>query len=337
MDEHEDDEGDENTQTAIPGSKRCYNDRTILLLMGILTGTFAVAELVCGFATDSLSLVADAFHMIGDAFALIIAYRALIMALRAERLGDAYTFGWQRAEIVGAFANGVYLASVCFYNIFEAIPRLLQPQAMTNPYVVLGVGIGGLLVNLIGMLLFFSHRSLAKVAGVAHGHSHGHSHAHEETNDTVVQQHTGGNANMHGVFLHILGDLLGSILVIITAIVSIFVPDLAPYVDSVGGILISLIVLKSSIPLVRLASKVLMQTVPLHIDILDLEKQLRCITNVIYVHELHVWEMVPGYVVATVHLKIDNTSLEETQRIVCDANRVFCRHSVHRTTVQIEV
>ena len=290
-----------------------------------LTITFSICEFGFGFANVSLSLVADAFHMMSDAAALIVAVVAIRLGLRAESDSDIHTFGWKRAEIIGALINGVYLASVCFFIILEAIIRLFKPEPLENPWQVFWVGIAGLGINLIGVGLFFSHRSLASHGG------HSHSHDHADAND---HDHKSGSVNMHGVFLHVLGDAIGSVIVVGTALATIYVPyDWRVYFDPACSIVFALLILKSSIPLIRHCAAILMQSVPKSIVLNDLKKNLLQIAGVDSVHELHVWQMVPNYNVATVHVVAKPVNRDN---LILRCNEVFCNVGIHRTTIQLE-
>ena len=341
----------------------CQNDQTLLVVMMSLTLLFAVCELLFGFLNDSLALVADSFHMLSDAAALVIAMIAMRLATRPEKDQDAHSFGWQRAEIIGALVNGVYLVSVCIYNVLESIFRIIEPAEIRNAWTVLVVGAVGFAINLIGFGLFFSHRSLATHAGHSHSHSH-HDDNHgsnrfransvgnvNDNNDDDVDNDDdkddkinsveravvagSSSANMHGVFLHIMGDLLGSVIVIATALATIYVPyQWRVYFDPVCTILFSFIILRSSLPLIRHSSAILMQSTPPDVPLPKIRRQLLQIDKVRELHELHVWQMVPRYYVASVHLIVD--SLHDSRRIIEESNKLFCRYNIHRTTLQLE-
>jgi zinc transporter 1 len=204
---------------------------------------------------------------------------------------------------------------------------------MQNPWQVFAVGAVGLLVNGIGVALFFSHRSLA--VGHAHSHSHGHSHANagEDDEDSHAEHH-GGNVNMHGVFLHVAGDAVGALIVMASALVNIYVPyDWRVYFDPACSILFSLLILRSALPLIRQSVTILMQSAPKALSMAQLRRDLLQVPAVSGVHELHVWQMAPRYSVATVHLVVD----EASATVVNQCNEIFCKRGIHRTTIQIDV
>lgn len=247
-----------------------------LLCMLSLTFVFFVVEVVISRLTGSLAMLSDSFHMLSDVIALVVGLIAVRFAQKT-RSTDKNTFGWIRAGVMGALVNAIFLTALCFTIVLEAIERFTEPQAIEQPLVVMGVGAGGLLINLIGLCMFRDS------AGAGHGHSHGgggggHGHSHggkknhrgrersagegaaldrEETNNLVencangpavevvpgkhdaladnkVEHRLNGNVvqnsmveihedgsqlNMRGVFLHVLGDALGSVIVVVNALI----------------------------------------------------------------------------------------------------------------------
>ncbi|XP_041661695.1 zinc transporter 1a [Cheilinus undulatus] len=251
----------------------CEPNRVKLLCMLSLTFGFFIVEVVVSRITSSLSMLSDSFHMLSDVIALVVALVAVRFAEKTQAT-NKNTFGWIRAEVMGALVNAVFLTALCFTIVLEAVERFTEPHEIESPVVVAGVGAAGLVVNLLGLCLFHGH------AGGGHGHSHGgHGHSHgnknkrvktkskkagngstlEETNNLVgnhsspgearqrnelsrkgsteVQmngnthyeemdhghEHDSSQLNMRGVFLHVLGDALGSVIVVVNAIIFTFV------------------------------------------------------------------------------------------------------------------
>lgn len=144
----------------------CEPNRARLLCMLTLTFVFFVVEVVVSRMTASLSMLSDSFHMLSDVIALIVALVAVRFAEKTHST-NKNTFGWIRAEVMGALVNAVFLTALCFTIVLEAIERFTEPHEIESPEVVAGVGAAGLLVNLLGLCLFHGH------AGGGHGHSHG--------------------------------------------------------------------------------------------------------------------------------------------------------------------
>ncbi|XP_043913979.1 zinc transporter 1 [Protopterus annectens] len=265
----------------------CEPNRLRLLCMLSLTTFFFVVEVVVSRITSSLAMLSDSFHMLSDVIALIVALVAVRFAEKTQAT-NKNTFGWIRAEVMGALVNAVFLTALCFTIVLEAIERFTEPHEIENPVMVIIVGAVGLVVNLFGLCMF--HGS---AGGGGHGHSHGgggggHGHSHttkgkknkhkadhpignsciadkEETNnlvnsyispngvnlekpevcdlkDNFTELHLNGTIvneepfsdaalsedsttqlNMRGVFLHVLGDALGSVIVVVNATVFYFV------------------------------------------------------------------------------------------------------------------
>ncbi|TRY56226.1 hypothetical protein DNTS_028548 [Danionella cerebrum] len=242
-------------------------NRVRLLCMLILTLVFFVVEVVVSRITASLAMLSDSFHMLSDVIALIVALIAVSFAETA-RASSTNTYGWIRAEVMGALVNAVFLTALCFTILLEAVERYTLPHEIENPRVVIWVGAAGLLVNVLGLFLFHGHAGFG-----GHGHSHGghshtvhshtgHSHAPktnhrgyekgklpEESfnlmvNSTTAQSmkssdslsiqitakgsveeldESASQLNMRGVFLHVLGDALGSVIVVVNALIFTFV------------------------------------------------------------------------------------------------------------------
>lgn len=157
----------------------CGKTGTVLWMLS-LTSSFFLVEVIVGYATNSMALVADSFHMLSDVMSLIIGFVALRYSKRSQRT-DRNTFGWQRAEVLGALVNAVFLIALCFSILVESMKRLVETESIHNPNLVLIVGGAGLFINVVGLAMFHQH---------GHGHSHGgngHGHSHTPAiNDRLV-------------------------------------------------------------------------------------------------------------------------------------------------------
>jgi len=266
-----------------------------LLGMLVMTGSYMMVELIVGNLTNSMALVADSFHMLSDVISLIIAFISVRMSPKKWKRN---TFGWARAEVVGALINAVFLYALCFSITVEAIKRFLVIEPIENPQLILIVGGVGLAINLVGMLLFgdIGHGHSHDDGDADHGHIHdGHGHSHgEEKKDNSKKLASGAQMNITGVFLHVLADALGSVVVLISASV-IWLTDweYRDYLDPVLSLVIVIIICISTYPLMRDSTLILLNSTPPHIDTLDLETRLvSSVSAVRGVHELHVWQLV---------------------------------------------
>lgn len=116
-----------------------------------LTASFFLIEITVGYITNSMALVADSFHMLSDVVALVIAYVSVRMS---PKKWSKNTFGWARAEVLGALVNAVFLCALCFSILIESVKRFYKPEAIHDPKLILIVGLCGLFVNVIGLCLF---------------------------------------------------------------------------------------------------------------------------------------------------------------------------------------
>ncbi|EDO15969.1 hypothetical protein Kpol_1044p29 [Vanderwaltozyma polyspora DSM 70294] len=358
----------------------------------ILDTIFFLLELIIGYLSHSLALIADSFHMLNDIISLIVALWAVNVA--KNRSPDAkYTYGWKRAEILGALINAVFLMALCFSILIEALQRLIEPQEINNPKLVLYVGCAGLISNIVGLFLFHdvghgghshSHnddeensnntslnphlhdaissstdnindvmpqnvvaRESSYLLGNGtgshnnnnHSDSHNHSHAdsnHDHSHGNTKNQASHGSLNMHGVFLHVLGDALGNIGVIIAALF-IWKTDYSwkYYTDPIVSLVITIIIFSSALPLSRKASKILLQATPSTISADSVQRDILAIPGVISVHDLHIWNLTESVFIASVHVQVDSTPDKFTTvaKLIRD---VFHNYNIHSATVQPE-
>ena len=183
--------------------KRFCGKTGSVLSMLFMTSSFFLVEIIVGYATNSMALVADSFHMLSDIMSLIIGFFALRYSKRSQRT-ERNTFGWQRAEVLGALVNAVFLIALCFSILVESLKRLVETESIHNPVLVLIVGTLGLLINVVGLILFHQH---------GHGHSHGghgHSHGGSDQNGTELNELIQVQKGSNGVDQKSTGSQSGS-------------------------------------------------------------------------------------------------------------------------------
>lgn len=329
-----------------------------LICMFCLTSIFFLVEIVTGYVTNSMALVADSFHMLSDIAALVIAFLSVRMAPKSW---SQNTFGWARAEVLGALVNAVFLIALCFSITVESMKRFYEPEDIDHPEMVLYVGAMGLAVNLVGLCLFHEH-------GSSHGHSHGisrstHSHltdlADKDEKDGVISEivypgvepaakkssgghghsHGGGSAsnmNMRGVWLHVMADALGSVIVIISALIMWLTEwEYKKYVDPGLSLLLVILILKSVWPLLIDSALILLQTVPVHIEVDSLQRKLmEQVDGILAVHEFHVWQLTGDRIIASAHIRCLNPT--EYMEVAEKVKEFFHHEGIHSTTIQPE-
>ncbi|KAF1969840.1 cation efflux protein [Bimuria novae-zelandiae CBS 107.79] len=160
-----------------------------ILILLTIDALFFLLEISVGYAVHSLALVADSFHMLNDVISLLVGLWAVKVANQRTN-SKMYTYGWQRAETLGALVNGVFLVALCLSIFLDAIQRFVEPQEVSNPRLVLIVGSLGLASNILGLFLFHDH-----------GHSHGgHSHGHGDAINAAEEGHAHGtDSEVHAV------------------------------------------------------------------------------------------------------------------------------------------
>jgi zinc transporter 1 len=488
-----------------------WSKTTRISIMLAIDIVFFLVELISGFMVHSLALTADAFHMLNDIISLIIGLWAVTVAKRATT--NRFSYGWVRAEILGAFFNAVFLIALCISIILEALTRFVEPQEVSNPKLILIVGSFGLASNLVGFVVLGGH-------GHDHSHGHGHDHghgAHDDQGHEHVHQHSdsaaaeegraglmsphldedesvraispgaaifhtrsgdhsfesGGNTDnsritqgswqrrrgsslrqsrftnidelnihpasfrrdiisasrgdsetdessvddngtiesaiedepaanentpllgkggaknsgsndkspyqtryrsrrdsgvhddhhhtnpkpkakkghghghshadmgMNAMVLHVLGDALGNVGVIATALV-IWLTDWSGryYADPAVSLFITLIILKSAIPLTKATSKVLLQATPDHLDLGDIRDDIQKLPGVISCHHVHIWQLSDTKVVASLHVQIafpiTDEGGERYMKLAKQARKCLHAYGIHSATIQPE-
>ncbi|MDG4787956.1 cation diffusion facilitator family transporter [Micromonospora sp. WMMD1102] len=229
-------------------------------------GAALLLEAAAAWWTGSLALLSDAGHMFTDVLGIGLALAAITAASRAARHAQR-TFGLYRLEVLAALANAVLLFAVAVFVLIEAVRRFDDPpEVLAGP--MLAVAIVGLVANVVAFLLL---RAGAKES-----------------------------LNVRGAYLEVLGDLLGSVGVIVAAVV--IATTGWRYADLVVAVAVGLFILPRTWQLARAAVRVLVQAAPAHIDVAAVETSLTGVPGVVDVHDLHVWTLTSGMDVASAHL-----------------------------------
>lgn len=326
--------------------KKIEMSRYIILIS--LIAIFFAVELIVGIYANSLSLQTDAFHMLSDMFALIIAYISIRLSKREKSIG--YTYGWTRSEILGGFINGIALLSICFILVIELITKFIElvSSDFVNKdlgeqvdLVLIAAGIG-LFINLIGLCMFHdhghnhSHKEKAKDKGIPNLKDLEKADQEDQPVDDQIEQIT-INYNNHAVFLHVLGDTLGSIAVIINGLLVKFVESKYKFLaDPLVSALIIVFITYSSFKLARSCYMILLHETPNFIDYDKLVFELKSINGVKDLHDIHIWSLTTVIIVASLHVKIHEKTLKGTDQIIRELKDVLHHHGVHVSTIQPE-
>lgn len=271
--------------------------RRLTIALAIIGG-FAVIEVVGGIISGSLALLADAGHMVTDGMAIALALVAKHLATRAPT--RAFPFGQHRAQVLAAFVNGLALMVLIAFLLMESFSRFSSPRPI-DVGVMMSVAALGLGANI---LAFF----------VLHGGN---------TDDV----------NMRGAVLHVVGDILGSVAAIVSAVIIGLTGFLAA--DPIVTLLVCALIGRSAWRLIRETGVVLLQGTPESLETADIERRIVAIPHVVNVHDLRVWMLTPQKPQATMHVQVDDPLFaDETLRAVKDILR--SDFDIADSTIQME-
>ncbi len=286
------------------GGIRDAGDRRLLAIALALTATVMVVQIVGAVLSGSLALLADAAHMFTDAAALVVALVATSIASRPA--DDRRTFGYQRAEVLGALANGVILIVLCTWVGVEAVQRLLAPtEADVQGGPMLVVASVGMIANAVSMWLL----------GRAQRRS----------------------INVRGAYLEVLGDLVGSVAVIVAALVILTTGFIQA--DAVASLFIAVLIVPRAVGLLREVVVVLTESAPVGVHVAEIREHLREADGVVDVHDVHVWQLTRGAPVFSAHVIVDDAALADGRaaRILSTLQECLSDHfDVAHSTFQLE-
>jgi cobalt-zinc-cadmium efflux system protein len=264
----------------------------------LLTAAFMVVEAVGGWLSGSLALLADAGHMLTDVGAIGL---SLVSAVIGSRPADEFkTYGYRRWEILAALVNGAALFGIAVWVVVEAIHRIDSPPPV-RAGLLLAIAAGGLVVNVVAL-------------SILHG---GHRH----------------NLNTRGAYLHIMGDLLGSVAAIAAGVIILLTGwMLADPILSIG---VALLILVGAWRLVRESTDVLLESVPRGISMGDVQSRMLAVPGVTAVHDLHVWTVTSGLVAMSGHAVVPD--LSDHPAVLEGIRAQLAELGIGHVTIQLEV
>ena len=248
------------------------HQRMLARAFALIAG-FMLVEVVGAWIGNSLTLAADAGHMFLDASALGLAWFAIRLSRRSP--DDRLTYGYHRFQVLAAFVNALALFGLCAWILIEAVGRLRAPEAIA-PLPVLAVAVVGLFVNLVAYRML--HRS--------------------------------DNLNVQGAALHVLGDLLGSVAAIVSALTVLWFGW--RYADPILALVVVAILVRGAWRVLRDAARILLEAAPQGVDINAVRDALTQITGVLDIHHLHVWALTGDRPMLTLHARIAEDADEQS-------------------------
>ncbi|KAF3031864.1 hypothetical protein E8E11_001924 [Didymella keratinophila] len=294
----------------------------------VISFSFFITELVVGFITHSLALVADAFHYLSDLIGIVVALLAVLMEEREAP--DKYTFGYQRASLIGAFFNGVFLLALSVSIFVQAIERFTDISEVKNPKLVLIVGCVGFGLNVL-VMSFLHALSMTAAMAMIMGTSSPTSPTHKEhKHNTAVVKPSGRDLGMLGVLIHVLGDAINNIGVIISAVVIWQASGHGRYyIDPAISCFIAIMILISAIPLTKSSGSILLQIAPGGVE-------TDHIPGVESVHELHIWRLDQRKTIASAHLVLTDEAAQDFANKAKIIMECLHAYGIHSATLQPE-
>ena len=263
-----------------------------------LTGSFTIVEAVGGWVAGSLALLADAGHMLTDVGALSL---SLLTAWMAQRpADDTKTYGYLRWEILAALVNGAALFGIAGWVVVEAIQRIHHPEPIRTG-LFLAIAAAGLVVNLVSLAVLHGGRQ--------------------------------ASLNTRGAYLHVLGDALGSVGALTAAAIIAFTGWTVA--DPIVSILLSVLLLVGAWRLLRESTDILLESVPRHVSLPEVQRRMLGVPGVSAVHDLHVWTVTSGMVAMSGHAVVPH--LDAHPGVLEGIRTELARLGIGHVTVQLEV
>jgi cobalt-zinc-cadmium efflux system protein len=273
--------------------------RMLTLSFGV-TAVVAVVEVVGGILSNSISLVSDAVHMFTDVIAIGLSLFAITMAARSH--SGAMTFGYHRAEVMAALANGIALAVISVWVLYEAFLRVVSPRMIDASLMLLTAGIG--LAGNLAVMFLLKHQA-------------------------------GKSINVHSAFVHVVYDTVSSVAVIITGFIALNTS--ITIVDPLVAFLIAGLVARSAYFIVRSSTHILLEGAPRELDIREITVTLNQLEGVVDVHDLHVWTISTGMDALSGHVVVRDQMLSQSSKLLSEINNLLAeRYNITHTTIQLE-
>lgn len=265
----------------------------------LLTSIIFVAELIGGITTGSLALLSDSAHVFMDVFALGLGY----LAIRAAAIpaNDKHTYGYHRMQVLAALVNGITLLVISFEILREAITRFSNPKPIETGLMLI-IAVIGLAVNVV-------------VAFVLHDHEH-------------------KDLNTRAAFLHVIGDTLASVGVIIAGVLIYFTGQL--WIDPLVSVLISLLVLISAGRLLKETVHMLSEGMPEGMTASSIAEIIQSIQGVLEVHDLHIWAISPDFIALSAHVVLEDQPLSQSGLILSRLKTALAKSGIDHITIQFE-
>lgn len=272
-----------------------------LLIAVILNFIITLAEFVGGFFSNSLALISDAVHNLSDTVALMLAF--ITVKISRKSSDPRHTFGYKRIQIIAALFNAVTLIAICFYLLYEAYFRFMNPEPVKSiPMFV--VAFIGLVANLVSVIL--------------------------------LKRHSKDNLNIKAAYLHLIGDTLSSVAVIAGGVLIFFFEIY--WIDPLVTVLISLYIIKETYVVLYETYKILMQQTPVNVDVEEVVKEIKSISKIEGVHHIHIWNLTDKEIHFEGHLDLsEDMQISKGEKVIDAVEKVLLnKFGIKHVTLQLE-
>ncbi|TQR32441.1 cation transporter [Campylobacter sp. MIT 99-7217] len=274
-----------------------YMDKKILKISFIMTFSMMLIQFIYSLLSGSLALLSDTLHMFSDVFALGLSFLAIIATQKWQN--EQKTFGYFRLEVLVAFINALTIVLSALFIIYEAVEKLINPSEIDAKTMII-VAICGFLVNGINALMMFKSANL-------------------------------DNVNMKSAFLHMMSDLLGSVVVIVGGIVVYFTGFV--FVDTILAMILSFMLLRWSLKLLKQSTNVLLESSPIHID--EVKEEILKEEKISEIIDIHITQITSKMLVATMHLGVRVKDLAEFEELAKRLSHTLLdKFEIGHTTIQ---
>ncbi len=274
--------------------------RKLLKLALAVTAGVAAVEFGGGFLSNSISLVSDAVHVLTDVIAITLSLFAVILATRSH--SGIMTFGYHRAEVLAALANGIALVILSAWILYEAFQRVLLPHEIDAPIMLVAAGLG-LVGNLVVIFL--------------------------------LKGHAKKSINIQSAFVHVIYDTVSSVAVIITGFVAFYSGIVI--LDPLVAFLIAGLIARSAYTIVKGSTHILLEGAPKELNIQEVTDSMKQVDGVVDVHDLHVWTISSGMDALSGHVVVRDQMLSQSGKLLEKLNRTLSeKYNIRHTTIQLE-
>ncbi|XP_077408566.1 zinc transporter 2 [Vanacampus margaritifer] len=327
---------------AVAGGEDTGGEHTILAKKKLYIASsvclvFMIGEIIGGYLAHSLAIMTDAAHLLTDLGSMLVSIFSLWISSRPA--SKNMTFGWHRSEILGALLSVMSIWMVTGVLVYLAIERIVRNDYEIEGHVMLLTSAFAVVVNiLMAYILHHSTTFHAHGRGYQHieddaqspqpHHSHGHGHGH------ALLGGTHGSTSVRAAFIHVVGDLLQSVGVMVAAIVIYFRPEYK-VADPICTFLFSIFVLCTTVTILKDVFRILMEGSPKAIEFKSVKEVLLSVKAVRSAHSLHLWALTLGQTLASVHLAVDEGA--DTQLVLQEATELLhTKFGFHSVTIQVE-